>query len=245
MSRIDRLVGILIIICCMFPVCVLAEEPVITISLSPEKVWIVANGADNDLITVTVFNGTIPMNGSIVTFNVDNPTLGYFNPASPSVAGYSAPLVTVNGSASVLFRSKTTSGNATISATIRYKMNDTAPEESKTVQIVQQIDHDTPYKISNYNLTSEGTVGTVSPIFIWVQDSHNNPVDNKREVSESRTPESVVFSITGQPEPSQPPPATYNPANFAPEGANTVTRYVNQSGMVNGKSSFIVNTRVP
>jgi hypothetical protein len=213
----------------MFTGCAMAVNPIINIGTS--KVWVVANGADNDQVTVTIFNGTIPMNGSVVTYSVDNPDFGFFNPASANIS-QSAPVTTVNGSATVQFNTRTKSGNATIFANIRYKMNETAPEQTAVVSIVQRIDHDTPYKISSYSLRSEGTVGTVDPIYVWVQDAHNNPVDNKREVSEGGTPESVVFSITGQPESSQPAPALYNSGHFVPEGTSNVTRYVNDSGAV-------------
>jgi hypothetical protein len=217
----------------------MAVEP--TINITQTKVWVVANGVDNDQIAVTVFNGTLPMNGSVVTFSVDDTDLGFFNPISPTIVGQSAPILTVNGSATVFFMTKTKSGNATISANVRYKMNDTAPEENKTVLIIQRIDHDTPYKIASYHLTSEGTVGTEDPIFIWVQDSHNNPVDNKREMSEGKAHgESVVYSITGQPEPASPVPESFVAGYFSPEDNSTVTRYVNESGAVN--ASLILST---
>jgi hypothetical protein len=213
----------------MFTGCAMAVDPIINIGSS--KVWVVANGLDSDQVMVTVFNGTIPMNGSIVTYSVDNPDFGFFNPASVNIS-QSAPVDTVNGAATAQFRTKTRSGNATISANIRYKINDTAPEQTTDVSIVQRIDHDIPYKISSYSLQSEGTVGTVDPIYVWVQDAHNNPVDNKREVSEGGTPERLVFSITGQPEPPQPVPSLYSPGYFVPGGSSDVTRYVNDSGVV-------------
>ena len=100
---------------------------------------------------------------------------------------------------------KTKSGNATISANVRYKMNETASEENQIVSIIQRIDHDTPYKISLYHIkASEGTVGTEDPIIVWVQD----PIIIRLIISvryrRGDHGESVVFSITGQPEPPQP-----------------------------------------
>ena len=112
----------------------------------------------------------------------------------------------------------------------------------KRYQSIQRIDHDTPYKISSYHLKSEGTVGTEDQIFVWVQDSHNNPVDNKREISEGGAHgESVVYSITGQPEPRITSSCNRIVAgHFSPEDNFTVTRYVNESGAVN--ASLVLST---
>lgn len=171
MKKIYLRAGVAAILLGFLLVGMVAGDPP-TITLTASKVWLVANGTDSGVVTVTVFNGTIPMNGSTVVFSVDDPVYGSFSVS---------PVYTSNGVATSSFTTKYKSGTAQINADVTYQLNGSSPVVIESRQIPQKIDHDIPFYISAYHLQSESTVATIVPITIWLQDAHNNPIDNRRE----------------------------------------------------------------
>lgn len=217
--------GVLTILLLALLMGVAAGDPP-TISVTKDKEWLVANGTDTGIVSVSVYNGTIPMNGTRVTFAVDNPVYGSFNVSSAT---------TSNGCAAGRFTTAYKSGTAQLLVNVTYRLNEASPEVTEYFQLAQKIDHDVPYKISAYKLKSEGTVATSIPITVWVQDAHDNPIDNRRELEESRLSERVNFTLTGGPEPL---------GSFYPEGTVNVTRYVNSTGAVDANLTLSIHPGV-
>jgi len=188
-------------------------------SLDP---WLVANGADNCIITLEIHNYThATMDGYLVEFSVNNSIFGTINP----VSNY-----TVNNKTSSTFTTKTKSGIAKITGNVFYKINDADPNEefkNRSFEFLLNIDHDTPYLIPTGGVIlpvgGEATVGSIVTVGVQMQDAHGNPVDNRREKSEPpiRDAEKVRFSITGSPS---------DTGYFTPEGTGNVTLRVNGTG---------------
>ncbi|HEX3001123.1 MAG TPA: invasin domain 3-containing protein [Methanoregula sp.] len=85
--------------------------------------WLIANGADSSVITVTVMDTTIgPVAGADVTFSLDaaSQTLGTISPAIPVKTD-------ANGIATAVFTAKTISGNATIHSVVSVNDVETPP----------------------------------------------------------------------------------------------------------------------
>jgi len=149
-------------------------------SLDP---WLVANGADNCIITLEIHNYThATMDGYLVEFSVNNSIFGTINP----VSNY-----TVNNKTSSTFTTKTKSGIAKITGNVFYKINDADPNEefkNRSFEFLLNIDHDTPYLIPTGGVIlpvgGEATVGSIVTVGVQMQDAHGNPVDNRREKSE-------------------------------------------------------------
>ncbi|HVP95278.1 MAG TPA: VWA domain-containing protein [Methanoregulaceae archaeon] len=160
--------------------------PAFTASITSSKSdgWFVANGTDSGTITVSVKNMTIPVNGSQVTFSINNTLLGTISPQTA---------ITSNGIASTVFSTFKKSGDITINATVRYRYNESdtnEPYKYLDVSLFQQIDHDTPYRISSYYYANEMTVATVNPITLGFVDQWGNPVDSRRK------PEQVSLTVS-------------------------------------------------
>ena len=104
-----------------------------------------------------------------------NANMGTFNPVN----------TTTNRSGTVCiprFTAAHKSGNATLKAFIRYTFagNDTVKE----LQLIQKIDHDTPYNLSSYNAPSEMSVAGTAPLIMRYSDQWGNPIDNRRVTEE-------------------------------------------------------------
>ena len=140
-------------------------------TMTASEVWIVANGYDESVITLSVVNlsSGMAVPGAQVTFTIDDPALGKMSPDSVPTGA--------TGSATSTFTSKTKSGTAVITATITSNDDGSTPYTfSKTVN--QQIDHDTP-QAASFDTPDSMIVGTVSNLNVTVKDSHGNLVDNK------------------------------------------------------------------
>ncbi|MEI7433066.1 MAG: VWA domain-containing protein [Methanomicrobiales archaeon] len=159
------------------------------ITFKSEDNWVVANGADSTRLTITVYNQTIPMNETKVSFLVNSSEYGTIE--SPQVT-------TKLGKATTNFTTAYKSGTARITATISYRTNDTDLSElEKTVTLDQNIDHD--IKITcTYLYNSSVTVGTGTPITFTFRDQHGNPIDNRRndDTHESLPPEQMKLDVS-------------------------------------------------
>lgn len=141
---------------------------------TPSNPWVVANGADQSVYTVTVQNTTGLVSGATVTFTVDNAVYGTMSPVTVTTNAF--------GTAQSTFTVKKKSGSALVSATITY--SDGGSPVNVTKSQVQFIDHDTPYfdvSFSNplFTYPAEGEVGTEVPFHISMNDQWNNPIDNR------------------------------------------------------------------
>jgi len=140
--------------------------------------WLIANGADGTTVTATVTNGGAPVGGVSVTFSCD-----------PAMGSLSRALAVTDGSgvARSTFTAATTSGAAEITASATYG-GDGGPV-TISASCVQQIDHDTPYRLASRTYTSEVSVGSVTTIVLAMQDRYGNPIDSRR------TAETVRFTV--------------------------------------------------
>jgi len=138
-----------------------------TIVVTTDKQWIVANNLDQSTITVTVTNTTTTptdfsgdVQGVTVNLAVDD-TYGTISPIT----------VTTNesGKATSIFKVKTKSGAAQITATINI------PALSGST--IQNIDHDSPYSVM-FTHPLSGNVATEVPFNFSVTDRWGNRVDN-------------------------------------------------------------------
>jgi len=155
------------------------------ISWELSKDWVIANGQDSCTVQVQIFNfsSNESLNDYPIQLSVNNSVFGTINPSS---------IETVNGKASTVFRTKTKSGIANITATVFFRVNDTDPNEplqSRSWTKGIQIDHDTPYKRISYIVPDQMTVGNNTTISLAYIDKWGNPVDN-RNVAEN-----VYFQI--------------------------------------------------
>lgn len=138
------------------------------------RLWVVANGADTSVFTVTVQNTTGLVKGATVTFTVDNPVLGTMSPVT----------VTTNpsGVATSTFRVNKTSGQAIVTATISY--SDAGTPVTVPLSKFQNIDHDTPYYDASLSpqllfYPAQGNTTEEVPFGIHLYDRWGNPVDNR------------------------------------------------------------------
>lgn len=146
--------------------------------------WIIANGADSSLITVTVVDTTTaPVAGADVTFSLDaaSQTLGTLSPAIPVTTD-------ANGIATAVFTAKTISGNATVHAVISFNDGATPPV---TLTTFQQLDHNSPEKAIFDTYPTELMVGSETRVNLTVYDYWNNRVDSRN------LPEAVRITVTG------------------------------------------------
>ncbi|NVO66653.1 Ig-like domain-containing protein [Methanofollis tationis] len=164
---------------CLLLICTgaAAGEPYdITVSTGTD--WLIANGADCAAVTATVTSGGAPVTGVGVTFSCD-PAMGRLSRALAVTDG--------SGVARSTFTAATTSGAAEITASATYG-GDNGPV-TISASCVQQIDHDTPYRLASRTYTSEVSVGSVTPIVLSMQDRYKNPIDSRR------TAETVRFTV--------------------------------------------------
>jgi hypothetical protein len=144
----------------------------ITVNITTNPDWTVANGHDYSIIMVNVSDSGIPLQGANVAFSVNDTTLGFVYPESN--------LTLPNGITSTTFSTKTKSGTANISVSVNGSI--------KGYGIVN-IDHDTPYSIRFLSYPPTATVGSINWTNISMQDRWGNLVDNRNET------EQVKFSI--------------------------------------------------
>ena len=149
--------------------------------------WYVANGTDSGIITLSIFNqSNLIQKSSLINFTVNN-SLASVNPTST---------YTVNGTTTTTFLVQKISGDVLINASIQYRINDTnmsEPFRYKYANLIEHIDHDTPYRISGYNYSNEMTVGSTNQLQLSFVDRWGNPIDNRRVA------EQVQLSVSAPP----------------------------------------------
>ncbi len=133
--------------------------------------WVIANGVDKDVITVTALNTThghttVPLPGATVQFAVNDSKYGTLT--NLTVTTDSA------GNAGSTFKVNTTSGVANITARITSTDGFTV-----TRYIDINIDHDVPY-YSYFTYPLSATVATQVPFNISITDFWGNGIDNRR-----------------------------------------------------------------
>jgi len=151
-----------------------------TIWFNTTKEWLVANGTDSAFARVVAYNQTYPIPNLGVNFHILEPEMGTFQP--------DFSITNIDGTAQSLFRVKYKSGNATLKAFIRYEWE--GIESIVERQYIQKIDHDTPYSLSSYNVPSEVSVGSITPLIMTYRDRWGNPVDDRRIA------ENVTFMVS-------------------------------------------------
>jgi len=183
---------------------------------------LIANGTDSCTFVIKVYNETIPLPDLEVHFSINNPELGFINPEITRTDS--------TGLAETKFTTKYKSGTVTINASVFYIENNTL----KTIGNIttQKIDHDTPYKISSYNIVSEKTVGTETTVEVGLSDRWNNPVDNRNVI------ETVYFEV-GSPSFSKEGDPNSIPAGFwdshKSQYTSSINVPVNESGVVSAQ----------
>jgi hypothetical protein len=161
---------ILLVIGLLFLVGTVAAYIPDSATIGSDKIWIIANGVDQSIITVEVKNSTFgPVENAKVDFSINN-TLGTIS-SFGSFTGTS-------GRASTTFNSMTTSGATLITAIITY--SEPGGSYSNTFQLTQNIDHDVPVIPPSFDHPNEGTVGTVVPFNITFTDRWGNPIDDRK-----------------------------------------------------------------
>jgi len=146
------------------------------VEISTSSEWVTAGSGDTATITVLVTNGSTPIPGAAVAFAVE----GAPGSISPAV-------ITTNsaGGATAVFSPATTSGTATVTATVSH--------EGLAVPLVgsvtQQIDHAAPDAVIGLWYDPVVTVGGTTNITIRMADCYGNIVDNRS------TAESVQFTV--------------------------------------------------
>jgi len=132
--------------------------------------WVIANGADQATITVTVSNessGRIP--GASVSFAIDDLIYGTLSPVTT--------IADAEGNATSIFKANYSSGAAAITAMI-------TSNDGYTIirTVTQNIDHDSPY-YSYFSYPLTGEVDSEIPFNVSVTDRWKNPVDERKEIA--------------------------------------------------------------
>lgn len=143
--------------------------------------WLVANASDKATITVYAFNSSpsysnYPLEGlQVLQFGVNNTIFGTFSPVTA--------VTNSEGIAQSTFTTKTKSGTALLYGNISYEFEG-VPYLKNLTPYQQKIDHDTPFRISEYNYTYRVDVGVIVPLAFNITDQWENPVDNRRIAEE-------------------------------------------------------------
>ena len=168
---------LLLLFLCAVAVPAAALNPV-NAAVSTSKDWIIADGTDSSVITITLTDGTNkPIGGADLVLSLDKNTWSLRDTVLKTDA---------TGTAQTLFLPTTKSGTATITVSATVAGVTTTPV---TASLVQKIDAGTPYTVSS-SYPSAATVGTVQNITVGVFDAYGNPVTSKRLAN------AVVFTTT-------------------------------------------------
>jgi len=141
--------------------------------------WLIANNSDRATITVYAYNtspsySNYPISGLQVQFSVNNSMYGSFNPLTA--------ITNSEGIAQSTFSTGYRSGTALLYGNLTYVID--AVPIIKSLELEQKIDHDTPYRISEYNYTYRVEVGEITSIELTFLDRWGNPIDNRRIAEE-------------------------------------------------------------
>jgi hypothetical protein len=161
---------ILIVIGLLFLVGTVAAIIPDTVTITSDKSYVLAGSGDQSTITVIVTNTSfgppIAIQGAVVNFSVNDPSLGTLNPI---------PVYTdINGKATNLFKVSTKSGFANISVGISY--SDANGGYNKILYFTQKIDHNKAY-YAKFQHSYEAAVGSNVTVNISFTDYYGNPID--------------------------------------------------------------------
>jgi protocatechuate 3,4-dioxygenase beta subunit len=136
------------------------------------KEWVIANGVDSALYTITVTDGAgNPVVGADLAVSAGAPWA-----ASPWQVRDSLLKTGDGGKAQTDFLPTTRSGTAIVSATASVSGLTTAPVTST---LLQKIDADTPYSMEAL-YPGSATVGSPVTLSVRITDRHGNPVTSRR-----------------------------------------------------------------
>lgn len=161
--------GIFSLICLLLLVGTVAGHLPDNSTITTSKPWVIADGADQTIITVMVSNvseGAIE--GANVIFTIDNPVYGSLSPVTA--------ISDATGKATSTFKVDTKSGVTVITANIS---SHDGFVETKT--ITQNIDHNIPYS-AYFSHPLNGTVATEVPFNISLKDRWGNQIDDRKQV---------------------------------------------------------------
>ncbi|MDO8842324.1 VWA domain-containing protein [Methanocalculus sp.] len=156
------------------------------IVLSSDTEWLIAGSSTPATLTAELFNQSTPLPAVQLIFSLSDPGMGTLQSPSSSTDG--------EGRGTVLFTSKTVSGDVIVTASARYVEGDEM--RSIDASILQKIDHGEPHALMPLSYPGEATVGTSVTISLSIRDVYGNLVDNRREVSLSLYPEYVTMTVT-------------------------------------------------
>jgi len=146
--------------------------------VGPDEQWIIADPGQHNTLTLLAYNNTAgyegPVKNAVVTFYVDDISLGSVNPqmVTTDVSGRAITAFTVNSS-------HPKSGTATISAVVQSADPSMKTYLTPTLTWEQKIDHSDPYNaVFHHDLY--GDVASNFPVNIIITDQWGNPIDNKR-----------------------------------------------------------------
>lgn len=173
---------------------ILCLIPGVAVALIPDQVlitsssdWLVANGIDNATLSVQALNASNPLSGLTVDFSVNDSLLGSLDATRKGTGS--------DGLATVTFRTGTMSGNATIHAIVTYSENNVTSTLERN--LIQKIDHDTPYQISKLEYPDEASAGSNVSLSIILKDKNGNFIDDRHVVEKIHL---VVGSPDGTPD---------------------------------------------
>jgi len=170
--------GVLIIISLLFLIATVSGHLPDSSTITTSNPWVIANGADQTTITVSVSNMSLgSMQGANVIFTIDNPISGTLSPLTA--------ISDANGKATSTFKVNTKSGVTVITARITSHDGYTV---TKTLN--QNIDHDSPY-FPYFTHPISGTVATEVPFNVSITDRWGNQIDDRRG------PHNITFHIHG------------------------------------------------
>ena len=136
------------------------------VEISTSSEWVTAGSGDSATITVLVTNGTTPIPGATVAFAVEGAP-GSINPAGT--------VTDDAGRATAVFSPATTSGTATITATVSHE----ELAGPLTRGVGQQIDHAAPAAIASLWYEPVVAVGQTTAIAVRMVDRYGNVVDSR------------------------------------------------------------------
>ncbi len=159
---------LLFLFLCAAAVPAAALNPV-NVGVSTSKDWIIADGTDTSVITITLTDGTNkPIAGADLVLALDKNTWSLKDTVLKTDG---------TGTAQTLFLSTTKSGTATIS--VSATVPGVTPVPVTAIPLVQKIDAGTPYTFGS-SYPSVATVGSVQNITVGVTDRYGNPVTSRR-----------------------------------------------------------------
>jgi hypothetical protein len=154
--------GILIIICLLFLVGTVGAAGVpATVRVTTDKLWVIANGADQSTVTVTVTDSNGSGVPEVTVSLAGDPLYGTLDPATITTDA--------SGKATSTFRTGTKSGAPQITAT--------TGDPAISGWTVQNIEHD--LLVPTF-IPAAGTVGDVVSFNVSITDQWGNPIDDRR-----------------------------------------------------------------